>query len=120
MLVSELSTASPDHGWGFAMTLRTKLLIPTLLFAVLLIGIVGYTFFSNYNGFLEQTRQQTEQRNANIVEIFNSHVLQTRSFINLINQHELAVDSVVAETQVNAFGVINPFIQQTDLSFINL
>src|SRR5579859_2092522 len=102
------------------MTLRTKLLIPTLLFAVLLIGIVGYTFFSNYNTFLEQTRQQTDQQRTNTVEVFSSRVRQTISFINLINQNELASDSVVAGSQVNAFSVINPYIQQTDLSFINL
>ena len=82
------------------MSLRTKLLIPTLLFAVLLIGIVGYTFFSNYNAFLDQTHQQTEQRSANTVELFHSRVAQTRSFINLINQNELAVDSVIAGSQL--------------------
>jgi signal transduction histidine kinase/DNA-binding response OmpR family regulator len=102
------------------MTLRTKLLIPTLLFAALLIGIVGYTFVSNYNAFLEQAQQQTEQHRTNTVEIFNSRVRQTRSFIKLINQNELAVDSVVAELQTNAFSVITPYIQQTELSFISL
>jgi signal transduction histidine kinase/DNA-binding response OmpR family regulator len=102
------------------MTLRTKLLIPTLLFAALLIGIVGYTFVSNYSAFLEQAQQQTEQHRTNTVEIFNSRVRQTRSFIKLINQNELAVDSVVAELQTNAFSVITPYIQQTELSFISI
>jgi signal transduction histidine kinase/DNA-binding response OmpR family regulator len=102
------------------MTLRTKLLIPTLLFTVLLIGIVGYTFVSNYNAFLKQAQQQTEQHRTNTVEIFNSRVRQTRSFIKLINQNELAVDSVVAEIQTNAFSVITPYIQQTELSFISI
>ncbi len=100
------------------MSLRTKLFIPTLVFAVLLIGIVGYTFLSNYNAFLDQTRQQTNQRVTNTVELFNSRVAQTRSFINLTNQNELVVDSVIAGSQVDTFGVINPYIQQTDLSFI--
>src|SRR5579859_3970987 len=102
------------------MTLRTKLLIPTLLFAALLIGIVGYTFISNYNAFLEQTARQTQQRSTNLVDLFNSHVAETRSFMNLINQNELVVDSVIAGSQLDTFNVINNYVQQSDLSFITI
>jgi signal transduction histidine kinase len=102
------------------MSLRTKLLIPSLLFALLVIGVVAYIFVSNFSTFLEQTRQQSERREKNISENFRGHVRQTRSFINLINGNQIAVDSVVAGVQVDTFNVVTPFVEQTDLSLITI
>ena len=100
------------------MKLRVKLLIPGILFALVLIGVLLFIFVSNYRSFQKQSTRQSAQRLLNARQTFLEYIQETRGFIRLVNDNEVFVSGVQVGEQLSVLEIIAVFTEQTTLDFV--
>ena len=102
------------------MSLRFKLLLPTFLFAVLLIGVIGFIFINNFISFQNRTQQLTAQRELSVRKALLDLVQETRGFAGLIAENEAVLDSLLVEDQGQILEFVSPLTEQTALDLITI
>lgn len=102
------------------ISLRSKLIIPTLLTALLFVVGIGYVAILQSNIFRQQTENTLQQHKYQLHVFIDGMQEQTRHFMELLSNKWHFIDSVTARNMDALLDEITPFNKGTLGSFITV
>ena len=102
------------------MKVRTQLLSTMIAFTGLLAGVILYALISGYQLFSELQQTRSEQLKQSIVQLVSNRLMETQSFIEMMNNSRVAFSSVLEEDQYDLIEYGSPIVKNTGIDIINV
>ncbi|HEB79342.1 MAG TPA: hypothetical protein ENI79_02560, partial [Rhodospirillales bacterium] len=100
--------------------LQTRILAPIVVFAVLVSGLIGFVFHSNYTTFQDRMNKQTEERANSLRKTFLHVIHEIEEYVAIINKNKLIQDNLLEDDKSEVLNALQLFIEHGFISLISI
>jgi diguanylate cyclase (GGDEF)-like protein len=107
---AEKETRSVSHTQANASTnVRTRLLLPTALFAIVLLTVISLLTIDAQTTFLERQRLYTSQHEDTVQAVFTARLEQTQEYVDALRRSNLIAAAVSARARGRIADVLSAY-----------